>query len=305
MKHSQIFVRALNGMLAAAAVTVPALAQERVFAPGSAAAAQPAKDKEKLKQEGREVFGPGKAPAAKAEAGSSWSIVIAAFRGDDQDAQAAAALEKVRGEGNLRQAYLEKRGQSSVIAYGRYADPASKQAKADLELIKKVEVVVGGEKQRPFAQSFIAPPEDVPGSMPEFDLRNARKQSGEWVLYTLQIGVYSREDGKEPSAADRDVFRKAAEQAVVQLRREGDPAYYFHGPRRSMVTVGLFGKDDFDPQTPGVESAALKALRARYPNNLNNGMGIRHVVRWVNPQNGAVAKKEKIESSALVNVPRE
>jgi hypothetical protein len=311
MNHFRFPFRALLGVLAAGLMVAPAVGQDQSFAPaggggaGEQASKQPTKSKDKLKEEGKEVFGPGKARPGSVETASSWSIVIAAFRGDDQDAQAAAGLERVRSDGGLKEAYLEKRGQAAVIAYGRYQDPASKQAKADLERIKGIEVVVNGGKQHPFAQAFITPPEDVPGSLPEFDLRNARKLSGEWVLYSLQIGVYSREDGKEATAAERAEFRKAAEQAVVQLRREGDPAYYFHGPRRSMVTVGLFGKDDFDPQTPGVESATLKALRSRYPYNLNNGMGTRRRVQWVNPQSGAVAKKEKIEQSALVNVPRE
>lgn len=261
--------------------------------------------KEQLKEEGKQLFGtPGKAKPGEPTK-SAWSIVIVALRGDDQEAGAAQALRKVQNDAGLKDAYQEKRGLATVVAFGRYDDPASKQAKADLERIKNIEVVVDGQKQKPFVQAFLSPPEDVPGSIPEFDLRNAKQINGDWVLYTLQIGVYSREDNVEPSSNDRAEFRKAAEQAVLQLRREGEQAFYFHGPRRSMVTVGLFGKDDFDPQAPGVESPVLKTLRQRYPYNLNNGMGIRHTLKVTDPRTGKQGKKEKLEQSALVNVPKE
>jgi hypothetical protein len=263
-----------------------------------------------LKEESRDVFGPGKGkPASSASSTSTgtpvWSIVIIAFHSETQDSDAAAALKKVQTDGGLKDAYVEKRGGSSVVAYGRYDGPASPQGQADLERVRNIEATVSGKKTKPFAQSFMAPPSEVPGSIPEYDLRNAKKATGEWVLYTLQIGVYSREDGKEASGAEIAEFRKAAEQAVVQLRREGEQAYYFHGPRRSMVTVGLFGKDDYDPQTPGVESPTLHLLRQRYPYNLLNGMGVKQKLKITDPKTGNQVKKDKFESSVLVNVPKD
>lgn len=262
---------------------------------------QPSKDE--LRDEGQQLFGPGKAKSAPGQA-PTWSIVIVAFRGDDRDAAAAKGLAKVKQETWLTDAYLERRGEASVVAYGHYDDPASKQARGDLERIKNMEVVVNGAKTRPLSLAFLAPPEQISGTIPEYDLRNARKQDPD-ALYTLQIGVYSREDGKSASAAEQAEFRKTAEQAVVQLRHEGEMAFYYHGPHRSMVTVGLLGKDDFDPQAPGVESAALKALRARYPYNLLNGMGIRRTTTMTNEATKAQVKKQKLESSALVGVPKD
>ncbi|MEX2218182.1 MAG: hypothetical protein WD749_05425 [Phycisphaerales bacterium] len=266
----------------------------------------PKSEQDRLREEARDVLGPAKRKTPVAEAGNtSWHIVIAAFKGDDRNDAAAHGLRQVQGEGGLPGAYLEQRGEMLVIAYGKYTGPMDKRAVADLDRIKKIEVVVGGSPQRPFEACFLSPPADIPGTVPEFDLRNARKLTGDWVLYTLQVGVYSREDGKEATAADMAEFRKAAEQAVVQLRREGDPAYYYHGPRRSMVTVGLFGMDDFDPQAPGVESPVLRKLRQKYPHNLLNGMGVRRTIKITDPKTGAQVKREKIESSALVNVPKD
>jgi hypothetical protein len=66
-------------------------------------------------------------------------------------------------------------------------------------------------------------------------------------------------------------FRKRAEEAVVSLRREGEEAFYYHGPRGSMVTVGVFGPKDLDVTKPGRESFALREARRKFPFNLVNG----------------------------------
>ena len=81
--------------------------------------------------------------------------------------------------------------------------------------------------------------------MPDFDLATVKARRGtKKPLYTLQIAVYGRPDNTDATKEDLAQFRKSAEEAVVQLRREGEQAYYYHGPNRSMVTVGIFSEDD-------------------------------------------------------------
>lgn len=258
-----------------------------------------------LAEEGRELFGTGPDRAKSGvpgEAGTAatngWSIVIVAFRGPTQDADALAGLSRVRTVGNLPAAYLEKRGETTVIALGRYSGPNDPRAQADLDRVRALQV----EGQRPFAAAVLAPPPGAaaPGAYPEFDLRNVRRLQGDWALYTLQVGVYSRETGGPPSPEELAEFRKAAEAAVVQLRHEGHQAFYYHGPNRSMVTVGLFGKDDFDPQVPGVSSAALRQMREAFPHNLLNGRGIRERLPG-RPGNDPDAWR--LQASTLVAVP--
>jgi hypothetical protein len=159
-----------------------------------------------------------------------------------------------------------------------------------------------GQTVKPFSGAFLAPPTEIHGTMPEFDLSNAKKLNGDWVLYTLQVGVYSREDQKAATPAEMAEFRKTAEEAVVQLRREGEQAFYSHGPNRSMVTIGLFGTEDFDA-TSKFESPALRALRKRFPYNLQNGMGIKQRFTVTDPKTGQQMKKERIQPSGLVQVP--
>lgn len=302
------FARNFAVAAALAAFLTPLATAQDTYKPGQKSKPA-AKEKEKtLREEGTSLFGGAAekpAPAAATAAAAHWSIIIDAFREGDQDAQASVALAKVRSQAGLTSAYLEKRGPATVIAFGSYTTPDSKEARADLKRIREMEVTVAGARQKPFAGAFLAPPESIPGANPEYDLANARRLNGEWALYTLQIGVYSSEDPKKvPNEAERAEFRKTAEVAAAKLRREGEQAFYYHGPNRSMVTIGLFGVEDFDPQTQ-FSSPALTMLRQRYPYNLHNGMGIRMRKTTTDPSTGKKVVQEKIQSSGLINLPRD
>jgi hypothetical protein len=229
-------------------------------------------------------------------------VVIEAFRGDDQEATSREGLKKLRAETGLADAYLEKRGTATIIAYGKYSDGASPEARAGLDKVRNTEVIISNVKTKPFDRAFLAPPAEIPGTMPEYDLRQAKKLNGDWVIYTLQMAVYTRRD-KAATPAEMAEFRKAAETAVTQLRREGEQAFYYHGPTGSMVTIGLFGKDDYDVQNPGVESPELTALRKRYPYNLLNGAGMKEKIT-VSTQSGKHAKMDRTQPSQLVAVPK-
>src|SRR5689334_10690877 len=95
---------------ASLAASAPLSAQDQAFKPGKNQPKAPANDK--IKEEAREVFGPGKGKPAPATPGAApvWSIVLVAYHGETQDADAATALRNVQTEGNLKDAYIEKRG---------------------------------------------------------------------------------------------------------------------------------------------------------------------------------------------------
>ena len=64
--------------------------------------------------------------------------------------------------------------------------------------------------------------------------------------------------------------------AAAALREDGDRAFYYHGPHRSMVTVGLFTFDD-DFIQEGKQRAygpGIEELREKYPYNLVNGITV-------------------------------
>lgn len=225
----------------------------------------------KLSSDASEVFGAKKAPAPGTD--SAWSIVIVSAVGDNMERDSQLALEKVRSKGGLPQAYTERRGKSMVVAYGRYPGPDAKEAQADLKRIQGM-VIDGGT---PFANALLTPPpyDSLPGSVPEYDLSTIKQRRGKNALYTLQVAAYTRMDSKQASAQDLAEFRAAAEKAVVELRREGEEAFYHHGPRMSVVTVGVFGEKDVDPVHAGKESMVVQMARQRHPLNLVNGQGVK------------------------------
>jgi hypothetical protein len=301
------------GFLAAFLLAAPALAQEGIYKPSQKSPSRPATkapatkkaapakkdDQQRMREEGRALFGNDKSKQPGAVA-SHWSIVLNAYRDDLQEQEAQFGLHRTHSEAGLREAYIEKRGAATVIAYGRYDTESA--GHRDLERIRNTEVVIDGVKQRPFAGAFLAPPAEIRGSIPEYDLRNARKTKP-WAMYTLQMGLYGRDD-RPPTAAELAELRQAAEQAAIQLRREGEEAYYYHAPSRSMVTIGTFSAEDFDPQAK-YESPKIKQLRTRFPYNLYNGAGIKRKVKIADPRTGKQIKTDRIDPSGLVLVPRE
>ena len=229
-----------------------------------------------------------------------WSIVIVAFTGETQAEAATRGLVKARTEGGLPGAYLEKRDKATVIAYGRYASPDDPRAQADLAMIRSMTT----KGSRPFASALLTPPapKHLAGSLPELDLRNAKKLFGkDKALYTLQVAIYGRGDRSQATSEDIATARKAAEEAAVILRRDGELAFYYHAAERSMVTVGIFGQADHDPlNRPGIESSALLRARERHPLNLLNGQGIRERIPGTQ---GTGPENYRLQPSSLVAVP--
>lgn len=225
----------------------------------------------------------------------AWTIVLLVA---DAPGKAGSLLNQVRSVGRLPDAFVMERNGRDVVAVGSYADPSSQVAQIELERVRSITI----DGVRPYERAFLAPPSgDLSrGSIPEYDLRNARARYGEAALYTLQIAVYGREDDKPVSATDREQFRAAAEDAAVALRQGGELAFYYHGPNRSMVTVGIFGEKDLQlEQGIPTESARLTLARDRHPLNLLNG---RTIVEKVRSSTGGMIDRD--QSSFLVSVPK-
>lgn len=239
---------------------------------------------------------------------ATWSVVIAsvaeADAPEEAEKYARAALERVQTRGGLSEAFLEKRNKAWVILFGKYDTPDGEKARSDLSRIH--DITVDGAK--PFTDAYLCPPsgDALRGSIPDFDLRNAKKSFGKnRARYTLQVGVYGRDDKTAPSAKEVKEFREAAEKAAVELRREGEMAFYFHGPERSTVTVGLFTFEDIDPKKKGTfnfggNNSTLDEARNRHPYNLLNGQGIKERVQGVDEKG---EPKFQMQKTMLVEVP--
>lgn len=192
--------------------------------------------------------------------GQGWGIVLRTFPGEPSGEEIAeyrlAATRAVR-RSDVRSVRLKS---GVAVVLGTYTEPDSARAKQDLEMVRGV--IVGG--RRPYARAFMVPPVQIVdfGSYPQYNLASVRSSYGRTAIWTFQIGVY-----ESPS---RDEAKRAAEEAVVLLRRDGEQAFYYHGQTRSMVTVGVFGRDDYDEQG-GIKNPAIHELIKRYPLNLLNG----------------------------------
>jgi len=222
-----------------------------------------------------------------------WSIILTQLGGASME-QAQKLLKVIHNEAGLREAFIKKRPEGLVIAYGSYL--GREAALKDLPRIKETKIL----SSMPFENAIIAPPSsaELRGNNPMHDLRTVKQRYGEQAVYTLQIGVYGRVDYQNPSPEELAAYRAAAEEAVRDLRSQGERAFYYHAPARSMVTVGVFGEKDFDNETlPPYQSPALKATRDKFPNNLLNGAGINETLRTES------GKMKRLQSSQLVAIP--
>lgn len=224
-----------------------------------------------------------------------WSIVLA-NAGQSGMSRAKEMLRIIQEDAGLVDAYIDERPSGLVVAYGDYLDKSDPKALKDLERIRQIDLM--GVKL--FESALITPPTSASlrGTNASYDLRTAKERFGKKAIYTLQVGVYGRNDYQIPSAQDLAAFRKAAEEAVRDLRSQGDMAFYYHAPARSMVTVGVFGERDFVSTTlPPTQSAELLAVRKKFPNNLLNGQGINETIR---SESGTVTR---LQASQLVAIP--
>lgn len=218
---------------------------------------QPAKKGEDRKSVGRELFRSGKDGKA-GQSAAGWCIVLEVHSGPKAKEAAHSRLAVVSSISGRQDVYVRETERGAAVVAGVYGSP--EDAANDLKAIRSRRV----DDQTPFASSFLAPPiaEVDPGKLPELNLESAKLTFGVRAQYTLQIAVYE--------SAKRDEAKRAAEQAALKLRREGELAFYYHGPQRSMVTLGVFSDRDFD-QNLRPRNASLIAAQERFPLNLLNG----------------------------------
>ncbi|GJQ29010.1 MAG: hypothetical protein HBSAPP03_08940 [Phycisphaerae bacterium] len=226
------------------------------------------------------IFGAPKA-GSNAPADGGWKLLLAVAAAGADDIATMQLVGTVRMQTGLHAARLEKQGKVLAVTYGSYASATDESALAELRRIRTLEI----DGRMPYAGAMLIPPafegSAVVGG--EMDLATLKKRVGKRAAFTLQIAAYERADGKDALPEDLAEIRKAAEEAARRLRQDGDEAFYYHGPRRSMVTVGVFSEKEYDTTRPGRESPLLKLLREKYPFNLVNGAPIRVRTR-ANPE---------------------
>lgn len=224
---------------------------------------------------------------------SGWSILLGTFNYGDHHATAIRLRNEFTDITNLQGAWVESYDDRSILRYGRYDSYTSQKAHDDLDNIKSIKIGT----TYPFKAASLAPigTPTITGSIPQYNLLNVREQfPGYDEIYTLQIASYQLGSNNTPMET-----RQAAEQAVLELRKQGEQAFYYHGPRMSLVTVGLFFDSVIDTEIQQYVPEVL-ALQKRFPYNAYNGYQMNRKLKLPNSD----SKNIGAEPSFLVEVPR-
>ena len=191
-----------------------------------------------------------------------WAILMGEFDGHHHRRDAEHLLRKLALEAYVPALWIRSGDTQSQVLRGIYLSTDA----AQIDLDKTRTVIINGSQPYQKAQLVSLSNDGVSTDNP-YDLKI---HSGS---LSLQIGFFDENYGAE--------FRQAAVTMVEELRRQGDEAYFYHGPNMSMVTVGLFvEKDRIQRTLKGTGgrqiiatqySARVQELRSRYPYNFANG----------------------------------
>jgi hypothetical protein len=188
-----------------------------------------------------------------------WSIVLDRLEGPDHALRAQARREALAEQTGLKDLWVAPDGPGSVVYYRRYRSQNDSAARRDLDYWRQL----ASTGQIRLSVLMLSPVNDAADAQTaELDLRTAGRRG----IYSLQIAYF---DENFPGGK----FRAAAEKAAADLRARGLEGFFYHGPNRSMVTVGVFGQDAVTLAGGAYQfSAPLRALMQRFPHNAANAV---------------------------------
>ncbi len=193
-----------------------------------------------------------------------WVILIQTFEGNQRQHAAQALIHQLETQQRMPDLWMHDDGGRTSVYRGRYPGSADPGAISDLQQTRSITLSDGSV----LSTAALVSLSDT-NNTPEASALDLRQHPG---MYSLQIGFYDEAFGSD--------FRSAAQQAAQALRKQGEEAYFCHGPNRSMVTLGLFTDADFEQQgTIRGYGPEVKALQEKYPYNLGNGLTIIEKVR--------------------------
>ncbi|MCC7147228.1 MAG: hypothetical protein IT443_12350 [Phycisphaeraceae bacterium] len=201
----------------------------------------------------------------------NWSILLISLDGDNRLKRIQSLMDRL-GKNHVPDLWSREESGQACLYRGRYADPSSAKAQDDLRQTRLLELK-WNDQDRPFTSAMLVPLGlGAVGSVDSLDLRQFTGSK----MYTLQVAFFNSDGGPE--------FRQAAEVYAQQLRAQGRQAFYYHGKKMSVVTVGLFDESDLiQSQQPGPEGVPLitqsygprvRDLQKQFPHNLGNGMTV-------------------------------
>jgi len=195
--------------------------------------------------------------------GQGWAIQVIQFDGPTRHSQAMGLVKRLRAESSLADMWIEDIHDTATIYHGRFPTASDPAIRVALDKVQAIEM----EGEHPFANSQLVPL--IGGGRAIADPFDLRQFIG---YYSLQIGFYDSAFGKD--------FREAAEQAVRVLREDGHDAYYYHGPYRSIIAIGVFNYSQAFVRAGTVDTYApqIRELQRAFPYNLGNGVTLKQKI---------------------------
>ena len=188
-----------------------------------------------------------------------YAIELAKFDSRLEFDRARKLMREARAKGGLADIWYSSDARWTRVYAGKFRQPNSDQVKSVLREVQQAKI----DGKRVFEDAKVVA---LGSSQVEtLDPHNLRSLSGQGLV-SLQVGYFDRTYGTD--------FRRAAEQTVKDMRKNGEEAYYYHGPHRSLVLINAWTRDEaFFAQTGRMErySNAVRLVQQKYPYNVPNG----------------------------------
>jgi hypothetical protein len=164
-------------------------------------------------------------------ANAQWTLFCQRVTGADHVIRANQIKSILLKSTKLPDWYVLHGEQDSTLYYGFYRtidDPGdtaeTTRAQRDRQTIVALKDQVG---EHPFAQAVFVPLQTPdPAGPPEWNLANTPSSA----VWTLQIAAYKDSPDRKQAAVD----------SVREARKQGIPAFYYHGPTVSSVCIGTW-----------------------------------------------------------------
>ncbi len=198
--------------------------------------------------------------------GGRWSVILGTSTGLGHEVEAARLLKTIqRDVPELGMAFMRSNEKGSTVWCGTFDapdDPSAISTRTRIQSLKS-----NGRTAFPRAFMGILPDQSPMG---KFDLRRARLMNPKInPLYTLQVACWGTFGSNEISWNE---VKRASEKYVMELRRKGLDAWYYHDrvTSLSVVTVGIFDRRAYNAQTT-LFSPEVEMLKNDFPVHRING----------------------------------
>jgi hypothetical protein len=218
--------------------------------------------------------------ASQRNQGSQWAILLETFSGPTRQERVRERLEELREHTGMRRLWSVEHEETMYLYRGQY--PKRNDLTAIRDLRRTHNTIFKGKRPYQEAKLVALNEKKAPNLAAEFDLRSFPG------MYTLQIEIFTREMGKK--------YQTIAEERAAKLRKDGAKAYFYHGRRMSIVTIGLFDyQDAFVTGRTGQDQYAPEILKIQDKHPFHSANG-----KTIEERRGGRLTKQK---SLLVKVP--